>query len=195
MISLNWRKNIGFVFYWMRATHLVCLEVLEEVSLNTMEFQYVPKISVWVWVHTAPLDLPLIHSNFYCCWWLWSCAAGWEVRSYNCCYGTCIGHRRRILHRKCKSYRSPGMVVSFVILIHKPTWISKCAEIKNLFSWRSDWLIMLLFLVHFPSANVCVFNSYSDWAALATSFLLLCLHILQVLPLQLLTSLRKIPIY
>lgn len=36
----------------MRATRLVCLEVLEEVSPNTMEFQYVLKISVCVWVHT-----------------------------------------------------------------------------------------------------------------------------------------------
>lgn len=41
---------------------------------------------------------------------LWLRAAGWEVRSYNCCYGTCTGLRRRVLHRKCKSYRSPSMV-------------------------------------------------------------------------------------
>jgi len=47
---------------------------------------------------------------------LWLCSAGWEVRSYNCFYGTCIGHRRRILHRKCKSYRSPSMeFVSWLI--------------------------------------------------------------------------------
>ena len=39
----------------MRATHWVCLEVLEEVSLNTVEFQYVLDFFV-LSVHVLSLD-------------------------------------------------------------------------------------------------------------------------------------------
>jgi len=46
----------------MRATHLVCLEVLEEVSLNTMEYQYiyVLKNSVLAWVYIFKIALLFI---------------------------------------------------------------------------------------------------------------------------------------